>query len=245
MRRKIFIRLAIIAVGSAALASAAAAERIIAARLALFVNRKALPDKIRGLFRVCHGFEPVRIYVAEQPFVKAIEVARIDIAVALDHKLVHAVSADSALLGLSADIHLNPVVKLADAHIFAADVVFDIGVEQMYQKIRILLVSHIQFALALVTERAQARDELKIFEAFALEERIYPVDIFGGVTCEHGQNIKIDLVHGQHLGGIENFIESVRTVGVDSEAVRRHIAVKAQTHEEMFIVKEPRPLLIY
>lgn len=48
--------------------------------------------------------------------------------------MVHAVSADSALLGLSADIHLNPVVKLADAHIFAANVVFDIGVEQMYQK---------------------------------------------------------------------------------------------------------------
>ena len=99
---------------------------------------------------------------------------------ALDHKLMHAVSADSALLGLSADIHLNPVIKLAYTRIFAANVVFDIGVEQMYQKIRILLVSHIQFALALVTERAQARDELKIFEAFALEERIYPVDILGG-----------------------------------------------------------------
>ena len=115
----------------------------------------------------------------------------------------------------------------------------------MYQEMRILLVCHVQLALALVTERAQARDELKIFEAFALEERIYPVDILGGVTCEHGQNIEIDLMHGQHLGGVENFIESVRTVGVNSEAVRRHITVKAQTHEEMFIVKEPRPLLIY
>ena len=52
-------------------------------------------------------------------------------------------------------------------------------------------------------------------------------------------------MHGQHLGGIENFIESVCAVGIDSEAVRFHIAVKAQTHEEMFIVKEPRPLLIY
>lgn len=158
---------------------------------------------------------------------------------------MHTVTANAALLGLSADIHLNPVVKLADTHIFAADVVFDIGVEQMYQKIRILLISHIQFALALVTERAQARDELKIFEAFALEERIYPVDILGSVASEHGQNIEIDLVHRQHLSGIENFIESVCAVGVDSEAVRRHIAVKAQTHEEMFIVKEPRPLLIY
>ena len=158
---------------------------------------------------------------------------------------MHTVTANAALLGLSADIHLNPVVKLADTHIFAADVVFDIGVEQMYQKIRILLISHIQFALALVTERAQARDELKIFEAFALEERIYPVDILGSVASEHGLNIEIDLVHRQHLSGIENFIESLSAVGVDSEAVRRHIAVKAQTHEEMFIVKEPRPLLIY
>ena len=95
-------------------------------------------------------------------------------------------TANSALLRLSADIHLNPVVKLADARIFAADVVFDIGVEQMYQKIRILLVSHIQFALALVTERAQARDELEIFESLALEERIYPVDILGSVAREHG-----------------------------------------------------------
>ena len=48
--KKFLIRLAVVAVGSVALASAAAAERIIAARLALFVNRKALPDKIRGLF---------------------------------------------------------------------------------------------------------------------------------------------------------------------------------------------------
>ena len=48
---------------------------------------------------------------------------------------MHTATANAALLGLSADIHLNPVVKLADTHIFAADVVFDIGVEQMYQKI--------------------------------------------------------------------------------------------------------------
>ena len=48
---------------------------------------------------------------------------------------MHAVSADAALLRLSADIHLNPVVKLADARVFATNIVFDIGVEQMYQKI--------------------------------------------------------------------------------------------------------------
>lgn len=48
MRRRIFIRLAIIAVGSASLASAAAAERIISARLALRIDRQALADKIGG-----------------------------------------------------------------------------------------------------------------------------------------------------------------------------------------------------
>ena len=140
--------------------------------------------------------------------------------------MMHTVTANAALLRLSADIHLNPVVKLADARVFATDVVFDIGVEQMYQKIRILLVSHIQFALALVTERAQARNELEIFKFLAFEERIYPVDILGSVAREHGQNIEIDLVHGQHLSGIENFIESVCAVGIDSEAVRFHIAVE-------------------
>ena len=67
---------------------------------------------------------------------------------------------------------------------------------------RILLVCHVQLALALVSERAQARDKLEIFEALALEERIYPVYIFGGVTREHGQNIEIDLVHRQHLSGV-------------------------------------------
>ena len=43
-----FIRLAIIAVGSASLASAAAAERIVSARLTLRFNRQALADKIGG-----------------------------------------------------------------------------------------------------------------------------------------------------------------------------------------------------
>ena len=52
-------------------------------------------------------------------------------------------------------------------------------------------------------------------------------------------------MHGQHLGGIENFIESVCAVGIDSEAVRFHIAVETQTDQKMLVVKESRPLLVY
>ena len=43
-------------------------------------------------------------------------------------------AAHPALLGLFAYIHLNPVIKLAHARILAADIVLDVGVKKMYQK---------------------------------------------------------------------------------------------------------------
>ena len=80
----------------------------------------------------------------------------------------------------------NRVMFIKDGEVFHQLYRGNLTDEQMYQKIRILLVSHIQFALALVTERAQARDELEIFKSLAFEERIYPVDILGSVAREHG-----------------------------------------------------------
>ena len=92
-RKERFISLAIIFALPLPLAALSAATRKETADFAFFRNKKAFLYELRCLFSVQRVFDANAFNVAEQPFICAIEVAGIKIAVALNNELMSAVTA--------------------------------------------------------------------------------------------------------------------------------------------------------
>lgn len=165
-REKLFVCLAIILAQLCALASAGTANRIKAAGFAPLRHFNAFANKILRRFAGCKLGEVLFRYIAEQIFIRAIEITGVNISVAFGNELVRTVPHHSALLGGLAQEKAHPVIELAHADISVAHIVFNIKIKYFNQKIGILCACHIKLTLFVRIKRAQAGDKLQISEAF-------------------------------------------------------------------------------
>ena len=212
---------------------------------ALFRNAKALPNKCGRPVGIRHIRQAVRIDIAEAPLIQAVKIAGINGAVPLSDKLVGTVATHAALLRRIAQVEMHPVVKLADAHVVAAHIVLDIGVEEIDKKKFIFMVRHIKIARGIIAKRAQARDKLKISEALFFEKVIDPVDIARRVPGDYRQDIKIHLMGLQRAGSRKDALKAIFAIRPHAKFVPRPVAVQTQADEEMILAKELRPRVIH
>lgn len=216
---KCFVAFAIISVGFHSLAPSPTAERIKGAFFAFFGHRKALTQESFCPFAMGKGVKITIVNIAKQPFIGAIEIAGVNVAVALCHKLVHTMTAQTALLGFAAEEKTHKVIEVADRGVIPTDIIFHIEVESMNEKFCILPDGHIHFIFACIAKWAQAGNELKIFESLCGEGFINCVDIFGTVASENGENIKINAMLFEDFGSGNNFAVGVVALIIKAEAV--------------------------
>ena len=94
----------IVAVCPTSFASAATAQRITVAGLTLWVNRQAFPDKGNGFWGSSHSGQIFGANVTKKPFIQAVEVTGVNIAIPLYHKLMHTMATNATLLRLLTQI---------------------------------------------------------------------------------------------------------------------------------------------
>ena len=102
--------------------------------------------------------------VTQKPFIRAVKVTGVYVAVTLCNKLVHTVAAHTALLCGIAQIQMHKVVKVSYTCVVTLHIVLNIAVEGVYQKVLVLIGRHIKLAFGFVTKGTQAGDELQIFK---------------------------------------------------------------------------------
>lgn len=145
---------AIVAVGSLAFAAAAAANSVIRTFFALFWSVYAIFYEIKSGLAVRHFGKVGSRNVSEQPFVEAIKITRIDISVGFRDKLPTASAQKSALFGHFSEIHSDPVIEKPYRNVIPVRIIFDVFIENSYEKRRIIVDGHIGFALFRTSERS-------------------------------------------------------------------------------------------
>ena len=95
-----FVAFAIASVFLGAFASASPADGVKSAFLASLCNSQTFSKKFGCFFTMGEGVKILirGVDISQQPFIRAIKVAGINVAVALNNKLVHTMAAHSALL---------------------------------------------------------------------------------------------------------------------------------------------------
>ena len=224
---KFFICFAVVPVLSLPLAAASPAQREKRTFSALIADSKTLSYKIFRSFRLCRRGERYGIYVTQKTIVCTVEVARIYISVALYYKLVSTVSAQSALLRMFAQIHSDKVIKITYTYIISAHEILYVQIKNFDKISCVLLVGHVQLALALISERSQARDKLQILISLRTKMAVYLTGIFGARACQNGQNIELYAVFFKNLSSARYLVVRILSVGRESESVVFVIAVKA------------------
>lgn len=121
--------------------------------------------------------------VSKQVIIRTVEIAGVNIAVALADELARAKAVHAALLRGAAKVQAHPVVKLANADISALFVVRCIQFKYIAKEISVFAFRHKQIVFSLITERFQAGDKLYVLKPFAFKKT---VDLFSAlcrITC--------------------------------------------------------------
>ena len=139
-----FICFTIILTELCSFTSAASAHRIYPAVFTPFGNYKTFLNKLNGNFTFFHLRKVCFKNVSQIIFIGTIKITGIDISVCFTDKLMGAVTFYSALLRRLTEIEPYPVIELTDAYIFMADIVLDIKIKDLYEKIPVLLGCHIK-----------------------------------------------------------------------------------------------------
>ena len=126
-----------------------------------------------------------------------------------------------------AQIHSDKVIKIAYTYIISAHEILYVQIKNFDKIPCVLLVRHVQLALAVISERSQARDKLQILIPLRTKMAVYLTGIIGARACQNGQNIEFYAVFFKNLSRARNFVVRILSVGRESESVIFVIAVKA------------------
>lgn len=107
-------------------AAAASAKRKEAAGLAFVTHAKAFGNEVCCLLGVCKALKRAFVDVSEQPFVRAVKVAGINVSVSFDNELMSAMTAKSALFAFLTEIKSDKIVKKTNRNIVSSDEILDI-----------------------------------------------------------------------------------------------------------------------
>ena len=139
---------------------------------------------------------------------------------------------------------MDEIIKISYACVISLNIVFDIGVKAVNEKMLVLFDGHIEFVFRFVAERTQTGDELQIPETPLFKIFQNTVDIVRAFSREYGQNIELYPVFRKNIRGFYYFVKSILPVFVHSERIVVKIPVKTQTYEKILLFEESCPFVV-
>ena len=208
--------------------------------------RRAGPPRLReegahGLARR-HVLERVLANVSAAVLVERVEVARVDVPVALHHELRGAAAEHPAGLGVLPQGELHDVVKEPHRDDVAG---LDLAQPQVEERAveREERPGRERVLRALAVKAGEARDELHVVDLLALVELEDPLGVPGELRGEHREDVEVHASLAQHAHGLHHAgVRGAKGDVLAQAVVQLAVGVHGDPHEKRVLAEELGPL---